>query len=256
MIGHVPMVLHPSPADVLVVGLGGGVTAGAVSQHTGARVLIVELSDSVRQAARFFAHVNYDVLNQPHVTLRVDDGRNFLRLTSRRFDVVTADIIQPNHAGAGLLYSREYFALMRRALRPGGLVLQWIGERPEAHYKALMRTFLSVFPNATLWHQGQLLVGSIEPLAVDPEAIARRLTDPKVRAALEEVGFEGLPALHAWYTAGPDAMRRFVGEGPLLTDDRPLLEYHRSLPGGAPSVDMSQLRGDVSEVLRRRLTSE
>jgi hypothetical protein len=99
-------------------------------------------------------------------------------------------------------------------------------------------------------------VGSVEPLAVDPEAIARRLTDPKVRAALEEVGFEGLPALHAWYTAGPDAMRRFVGEGPLLTDDRPLLEYHRSLPGGAPSVDMSQLRGDVSEVLRRRLTSE
>jgi hypothetical protein len=82
------------------------------------------------------------------------------------------------------------------------------------------------------------------------------LAHPNVRAALGEVGFEGLPTLHAWYTAGPEAMRRFAGEGPLLTDDRPLLEYHRSLPGGAPSVDMRQLRGDVSEVLRRRLTSE
>jgi spermidine synthase len=252
MIAHVPMVLHPSPADVLVVGLGGGVTAGAVSQHAGARVLVVELSDSVRQAARFFAHVNYDVLNQPHVRLRVDDGRNFLRLTSRRFDVITADIIQPNHAGAGLLYSREYFALMRRALRPGGLVLQWIGERPEAHYKALMRTFLDVFPDATLWHQGQLLVGSLEPLQVDVGALQVRMTVPTTKAALEAVDFDGESTLASWYTAGPAAMRRFVGDGPLLTDDRPLLEYHRSFPGGAPKADLDQLRGDVSEVLRRR----
>ncbi len=251
VIGHLPMVLHPSPADVLVVGLGGGVTAGAVSQHPGARVLIVELSDSVRRAAGFFAHVNYDVLNQPHVRLRVDDGRNFLRMTSQRFDVITADIIQPHHAGAGLLYSREYFALMRGALRPGGLVLQWIGERPEAHYKALMRTFLDVFPDATLWHQGELLVGSLRPLEVSPAAVQLRLASPHARAALEAVGFKGLETLAAWYTAGPEAMRRFVGEGPLLTDDRPLLEYHRSFPGGDPNLDLSPLTGDLNnEVIR------
>jgi spermidine synthase len=251
MIGHVPMVLHPSPADVLVVGLGGGVTAGAVSQHAGARVLIVELSDSVRKAAPFFAHVNYDVLNQPHVRIRVDDGRNFLRLTSQRFDVITADIIQPNHAGAGLLYSREYFQLMRRALRPGGLVLQWIGHRPEAHYKALMRTFLGVFPDATLWHQGQLLVGSLEPLRVNPAALEVRLASPTTRAALEAVGLKDAGTLSEWFTAGPDAMRRFVGDGPVLTDDRPLLEYHRSLPGGAPNVDISPLQGNIGEVMGR-----
>jgi spermidine synthase len=182
----------------------------------------------------------------------VDDGRNFLRLTSRRFDVITADIIQPNHAGAGLLYSREYFALMRRALRPGGLVLQWIGERPEAHYKALMRTFLDVFPDATLWHQGQLLVGSLEPLQVDVAALQVRMAVPATKAALAAVNFDGESTLASWYTAGPAAMHRFVGEGPLLTDDRPLLEYHRSFPGGAPKADLDQLRGDVSEVLRRR----
>jgi hypothetical protein len=40
-------------------------------------------------------------------------------------------------------------------------------------------------------------------------------------------------------------MRRFVGPGPLLTDDRPLLEFHRSLPGRDRPVDVSGLRGDI-----------
>ena len=112
------MVLHPTPNDALVIGLGGGATSGAVSQHRGTHVQIVELSESVRRAAPFFAHVNYDVLNQPNVRVRVDDGRNFLLLSGETFDVITADIIQPIHAGAGNLYSREYFSLVRRALKP------------------------------------------------------------------------------------------------------------------------------------------
>ena len=114
------MVLHPSPADALVIGLGGGATSGAVSQHPGATVQIVELSEGVRRAAPFFAHISYEVLKQPNVRMRVDDGRNFLLLSGEKFDVITADIIQPIHAGAGNLYSREYFTLVRKALKPGG----------------------------------------------------------------------------------------------------------------------------------------
>ena len=99
-IGHLPMVLHSNPLDVLVIGLGGGATAGAVSQYPASRVQVIELSDSVIAAARLFAHVNYNVLQQPNVRVRHDDGRNFLLLTDQRFDVITADIIQPEHAGA------------------------------------------------------------------------------------------------------------------------------------------------------------
>ena len=106
-IGLLPMALHPAPARALVIGLGGGATAGAVSQHAGTSVQIVELSDGVRKAAPYFSHVTYDVLNQPNVRVRVDDGRNFLLLSGEQFDVITADIIQPFHAGAGSLYSRE-----------------------------------------------------------------------------------------------------------------------------------------------------
>lgn len=242
VIGHLPMVLHPSPADALVVGLGGGATAGAVSQHSHTRVQIVELSDGVRQAARFFSHVNYDVLQQPNVRLRVDDGRNFLLLTDRKFDVVTADIIQPIHAGAGNLYSREYFSLIRQVLNDRGLVLQWIGHRDATQYKLIMRTFVDVFPDATLWFDGNLMVGSLQPLQPSRAAFEARRTDPQARAALDEIGLGSFETLESWFTAGPDAMRRFVGAGPLLTDDRPLIEYHRSLPADTRPLDLSTLR--------------
>jgi hypothetical protein len=79
-IGHLPMALHPDPRTVLVIGLGGGATAGAVSVH-GPSVEIVELSGSVVRAAPMFAGISYDVLSRPNVRLRGDDGRNFLLLT-------------------------------------------------------------------------------------------------------------------------------------------------------------------------------
>jgi spermidine synthase len=250
IIGHLPMVLHADPKQALVIGLGGGATAGAVSQHRTTRVQVVELSDSVRRAAPFFAHVNYDVINQPNVRMRVDDGRNFLLLSGERFDVITADIIQPIHAGAGNLYSREYFTLVRNALAPGGLAMQWIGQRPPTQYTLIMRTFLDVFPDVTLWLDGNLMVGSLEPLRLDAATLAARRADPVTAAALDEVGLRSFADLTSWYTGGAAEMRRFVGPGPRLTDDQPLLEYHRSLPRDDAELDIRALRADVSRMLR------
>ena len=250
LIGHLPMVLHPNPRRALVVGLGGGATPGAVSQHD-SDVLVVELSDTVRKGAEFFKHVNYDLFARPNVRLRVDDGRNFLSFTDRRFDVVTADLIQPIHAGAGNLYSREYFALVRNAVADDGLVLQWIGHRPDTQYKLIMRTFLDVFPHTTLWADGQLMVGAKQPLRLARAPFEAKRARAETRAALDEIGLDSFETLTSWYVAGPDELRRFVGDGPLLTDDRPLVEYHRSLPDREPMVDLSGVRGDVAAILVR-----
>jgi spermidine synthase len=247
-IGMLPMALHAAPADALVIGLGGGATAGAVSQHPGTAVQIVELSDSVRKAAPYFEHVTFNVLNQPNVRVRVDDGRNFLALSGEKFDVITADIIQPIPAGAGHLYSREYFELVREALKPGGLALQWIGQRQRSHYALIMRTFLDVFPDATLWLGGELMVGSLGPLALDRAAFDEKLRNPGTRAVLQAVGLDSFEALRSWYAAGPREMRAFVGDGPLLTDDLPLVEYHRSLPPDPHPLDLSAIRGSVDEL--------
>ena len=89
------MMLHPEARDALVIGLGGGATAGAVSIHDGVDVDVVELAGSVARGARFLDSINYNVLTRPNVHLHIDDGRNFMLLTRRKYDVVTADVILP-----------------------------------------------------------------------------------------------------------------------------------------------------------------
>ena len=203
-IGHLPMVLHGNPKDVLVVGMGGGATPGAVSQYPGAQIQIVELAEGVRQAAQFFKHVNYDLLTQPNVSVRIDDGRNFLALTDRRFDVVTADIIQPGHAGAGHVYSREYFSLVRNAMKDDGVVLQWIGHRPRLEYTLIMR-FLDVFPDATLCDDANFMVGTRQSLRID-QAL-ERLRGTRRRAALD-AGLTGADVLRSWRSRAPTRCAR------------------------------------------------
>jgi spermidine synthase len=243
-IGHLPMALHPEARDALVIGLGGGATAGAVSLHTGVQVDVVELAVAVVHGARFFDTINYGVMSKPNVRVRIDDGRNYMMLTSRTYDVVAADVIHPIYAGAGNLYSAEYFRLIRRVLNPGGLVLQWVAGT-DAEYKLIARTFLSVFPETTVWADGTLLVGAVQPLRLRRDDFDRKLRMPGRAEGLHDLGVETFERLLALFRAGPDDLRAFVGPGPLLTDDRPLVEYFLSLPRDR-DVDLSALKGDVS----------
>jgi spermidine synthase len=247
LLGQLPMAIHPNPRDALVVGLGGGATAGAIGLHTGVRVDVVELSPAVVHAANFFSKVNYDVLNRPNVNLRVDDGRNHLLLTKWKYDVITADIILPIHAGSTNVYSREYFQACRNALNPGGLVAQWVSGT-EAEYKIIMRTFLSVFPDATLWADGNVLIGSTKPLRMSRGDFEWKMGVPERAGGFRDVNITKFEELVNLYTAGPQQLARYVGDGPILTDDRPLAEYFLSLPRDR-QPDRSGLTRDLSEIV-------
>ena len=120
-------------------------------------------------------------------------------------------------------------------------MVQWISLRSEQHYKLILRTFLSVFPEVSLWGDGSLVVGSASPLTLTPEAFARRLAEPGVREALAPLGVTDYAALEALHRADGPALRAFVGDGPVLTDDRPLVEYFLSLPPGDRAVNLERV---------------
>jgi spermidine synthase len=244
-IGDAGMLLHPDPRRVLVIGLGGGATPGAVARFPDVAVDVVELSESVVTAAReHFAHANFGVVTRPNVHVRVDDGRNFLLLNRTKYDLITADIIQPYHAGAGFLYAREYYELARESLAEGGLMVQWACGRNEAEYKMIMRTFLAAFPAATLFgdHNLHLMVGSRAPLRIRQEDFERKLRDPRWREVLAGLEIESFAALRARFIATKGVMQRFVGDGAVLTDDRPLVEFYRSIRGGSAAVTNELLK--------------
>ena len=147
-IGLLPAVLHGSPRRALVVGLGGGATAGALSQVPGLEVDVIELSQGVVRSADLFTHVNFDLLRRPNVHLRLDDGRNHLLRTSTRYDVITADAIIPTHAGATNLYSVEVLPTRSRPARPGrvGAALErWRIERRARVDPAGLRAGISLY---------------------------------------------------------------------------------------------------------------
>jgi spermidine synthase len=245
-IGAMPVMLHPDPKQALVVGLGGGATAGAVAQYPGVHVDVVELSQAVVGGAGFFRHVNFDLLQRPNVTLRVDDGRNYLLTTRKKYDVITADLMLPHHAGAGALYSREYFELVRNALDEDGIVLQWNGGDSDFTYRLLLRTFLSVFPHASLWADGTLMVGSLRPFEFSRGAYERRFADPQFRKLFDW----NYDTLAKTYLGGGDAVRAWVGEGPVLSDDKPIIEYFLSVPKDGGQADLRTLKGHPAEIIR------
>ena len=109
----------------------------------------------------------------------------------------------------------------------------------------IMRTFVTVFPHTTLWHGGSLMVGSTRPLRLEEAAFASKLAAPQSKAALEAMGFTTFAAVARPVQRRPSRNQEFLGEGPILTDDRPLTEYFLSLPQNDKPVDMTKLRGDV-----------
>jgi spermidine synthase len=245
-IGAMPVMLHPNPKTALVVGLGGGATAGAVARFPGLEVDVVELSGAVVEGAAFFSHINFGLLERPSVTLRVDDGRNFLMTTRKKYDIITADIILPRHAGAGALYSREYFQLVRNALSDDGLVLQWNGAEADTTYRNILRTFLSVFPEMTLWADGTLMVGSLKPLTVSRSAYERRFQAGEFRGLFNW----DYATMLASFLAGPPDVKNWVGDGEILTDDKPTIEYFLSLPRGEGPADLNGIVRRPENIMR------
>jgi spermidine synthase len=247
-IGLLPAVLHQRPRRALVVGLGGGVTPGALSQYPGLEVDVVELSDSVIRAATFFSHVNFDVLRQPNVQVRHDDGRNYLLRATTPYDVITADAILPHHAGANNLNSVEYFRLVRDRLAPDGVALHWNGGMTDAEYKMIMRAFVAAFPETTLWGDGTLMVGSKRPLTLSRVRVDALLADPATRQALALMHVETFDHLVRMFRASPADIKRYLGDGPVLSDDKPSLEYYASLP--PQERDLVRIGRDVNGLIR------
>jgi spermidine synthase len=137
---------------------------------------------------------------------------------------------------------------VKRVLKPGGIFVQWVAGT-EAEYQVITRTFLSVFPMATAWIDGGLLLGGPDALVLSRAAFEKKLATPSRLPTLAALRIEKFEDLLALFRAGAGELRQFIGPGPILTDDRPLVEYFLSLPRDR-DPDLSRLRGDAGRYVR------
>src|SRR6266446_784156 len=258
MVGHLPLLVHPDPRDVLVIGLGTGVTAGAVARHGIRRLDVVEIEPAVVEAAgRFFGEANGHVLLDPRTRTLVADGRNFLFTTPDRYDVIISEPSNPWISGLASLFSEEFFRLTRAHLSPGGVMVQWIqlyNLRPD-DLRMILKTFQGVFPATTVWNISEdlLLVGRTEPGALDLGRVKARFAEGRVGEDLGYPGNGAWPSVLGFFALGETDTARFVEDAERNTDDRLTLEF--SAPR-ALYLDTSRTNQEAIQKARTSLLPE
>jgi len=203
LLGHVPMLLAPTPRKALVVGLGSGMTCGAVMRHPGMeRLDVVEISPEVAEAVHLFEAHNDRVLADPRVHLVIDDAKSFLQTTRERYGVIISEPSNPWMAGISGVFSREFYEDCRNRLEADGVMAQWVQsyETDDSVLDIVLATFVSVFPYVSVWEGASsdlILVGSARPFSVELEDLRRRFQAPPVKADFERIDMYALPVLLA-----------------------------------------------------------
>ena len=230
---HLAMLLHPDPHRVLVVGFGTGTTAGTVAtRYPTAQVDCVEVSPTVVSCAPFFERWNHGVIANDRVTVIIEDAKNHAVCTNKRYDVIISDPPHPFGAHGAALYGWEYYTACKERLAPGGVLLQWVPlyMAPAQELALMARTFLNVFPDLTLW-------GSASPVSVHWATVKGelRLSVGQMQARMERNGIlddlrnggiDGARSLiDKLFIMDASCARYWIGDGPLITDDRPIIEF-------------------------------
>jgi spermidine synthase len=245
LLGHLTTLVPVNPENptdpkhVMVIGFGAGVTAGAVSIDPIVDTLtIVELERLVPETvSTYFSQFNFDVARNPKTQVHIDDARHYLLTTKQKFDCITSDPFDPWVKGAAVLYTREFFTLMKEHLNPGGCVTVFV-QLYQAGLEAVkseVATFAEVFPNMTVWanlHEGAgydlVLVGQNEPTKIDMAAWDARLQSPEyaqMANSLAEIGvFSADDLVLAFGETGKD-LAPWLADAQINTDRNLRLQY-------------------------------
>lgn len=232
--GHIPLLLKPDSSEILVVGIGSGMTCTAAATHpTVTHLDAIEISPEVIEAATIhFAPYHLDVFKDPRVRTIQDDAKSFLHTTDRRYDVIVSEPSNPWMAGVANVFSLEYYQVCRSRLKPGGLMAQWVQtyESNDDVLRVVLATFSSVFPFVSVWQTlpGDLiLIGSAEALEPDLDALIERFNVPAVRKDIARADIHALPVLLGLQVLNTERTAFIPPPGtPLHSDYLPVLEFY------------------------------
>jgi spermidine synthase len=235
VLGHLPLLVHPAPRRVLVIGMGSGVTVASVARHPVESIDLLELSPEVLDlGGRWFEAVNRDVVHDPRVHVRVEDGRNFVAFhPGEPYDVIVSQPSNPWMTGVANLFTDEFFAQARRRLRPDGVLAQWFHSysMDTADVRALFGTLHRHFPAVYVFaFNPARLRGDMVVLAANaPVDFTGALTvlagDGAIGTELRDLGIGPTELLQA-FVISAENVDGFVGAAELNSDDHPVIELH------------------------------
>ena len=239
MLGHLTTLIPDHPRSVLVIGCGAGVTAGAVSIDPNVESeTIAEIEPLVPSVvSTYFGQHNFNVVRNPKVHVRIDDARHFILTSREKFDAVTSDPLDPWVKGAAMLYTREFFELVKQHLNPGGAVTLFVQlyESNPAAVKSEIGTFFEAFPHGIVWGNTNngvgydlVLLGQVEPTRIDIDKIQAHLMSPEmapVADSLREIGFNSAVDLFSTYAGQAPDLKGWLQDANINRDRNLRLQY-------------------------------
>jgi len=230
--GYAPLLVHGNPKKVLQIGFGSGETSGVGLGWGVEEYNIVEICPGVFEAGKFFEKINRGSYRDPRLKKIIMDGKNFVKLTDQKFDVIMNDSTYPGTTGSSALYTYDHFKKCREHLNEGGVLSCWVplDLRPE-DFQIIVRSFQAVMPYCSLWmgenclNKHAVLLGTLSPMRIDFLRVKKLIERPNISADLAEVNIHSVYDLLDCFVVGQEGLRKIAGEGPLNTDDRPLLEF-------------------------------
>lgn len=233
LMSHLPILFNQDPKDLLVVCFGMGTALRSALVYSQLRCDVVELVGAEYECFKYFHANGPEILADPRVHRYVDDGRNFLLMRPKKYDVITVDPSPPIHsAGAVNLYSKEFFELCRKRLRGGGVMCLWIPPWAFSEVRMIMKTFQAVFPNTYVYggpyYPGFYMVGFIDDHK--PPAFDRFFQADADKAVMDDLNewSNNMPTARSMLdllVLKPDQLARFVEDVPVITDDHPYTEF-------------------------------
>ncbi len=237
MIAHLPLAfLNRTPKNVLVICFGMGTTHRSALSW-GVHSTAVELVPSVVAVFPFFHSDADQILSSPRSTVVIDDGRFYMERSHQLYDVIAIDPPPPVEAAASsLLYSKEFYAIARLHLAPGGILQQWfpMGSNDPTIIASVAKALQQSFPHVRVFRSiegwGYHFLASDSPLPnLSPATLASRLP-PAAAVDLMEWG----PAANAEQQFAGVLNQELSMDGliarapgvPALQDDRPMNEYY------------------------------
>jgi predicted membrane-bound spermidine synthase len=231
VLGHLPMLFAQQTESAAVVGLGTGITAGAILQYPQLKKLdIFEIEPGVVEAAKFYDYINHSPLKDPRTTLFTVDGRSQLTYHPATYDVITADPIHPLSAGSGNLYSSDYYRIVASRLNQGGIFCQWIplGGISSMAYRTILASIRAEFPYMAMFSffGESVVLASKQPITLLWEEHQRRYNLKEVREDFESLDMLTPFNLFAFFEAGQDQLEDYLaGHEQTTTDDNVWLEH-------------------------------
>jgi hypothetical protein len=191
MLGMMPLVAHPAPRDVALIGWGSGLsTHTLLGSPVPQNVDTIEIEHVMYEGAKMFGDRVGRAYEDPRSHLRVDDARTFFSTGARRYDVIVSEPSNPWVNGVAGLFTREFYSFLKGHLKDDGVLVQWLHtyEIDDRLVGTMLAALVEQFPNSELYltNNADLLIVARKGKTLPPSTSA---WEPQVLAAeLRRVG--------------------------------------------------------------------